>query len=409
MRSRSLKVLAALLGIAAIAVGAAAFARSRAGTNRGAVVAREDVRLTVEATGRREAASAFEIGPPSVEGFWDYNLSWMIPEGSRVKAGDVIARFDATEIEERLRNAQATRETTGQEREKEEKSLQLRIEQLRLDLVKAEGDVKELDVQLEVPEGLLSSIDLKQKAIALDLARQRERFLREKIEFERRLVRSKLELLDVKMKDAESKIAYNEAARDKYAVKSPVAGLVMHVPKMRGGERWEVGESVWMLAKILRVADTTTLQVEASLLEADAARVALGQPAKITVDALPGMVIRSEVGDVGRVIREKSWQDRTKVVDVVLPLKDVDLEQLKPGMGVHVTIETKSLPGSLVVPLDAVVATAEGTFVDVLTEGGSRQRRAVTLGDRSGDRVVVTEGLREGERVALVSPKAGAA
>ena len=399
-----------LIAVAAVlaAAGVAAWAAGRGGEGEGAVVARQDVRLTVEATGRLEAASAFEIGPPSVEGFWDYNLSWMIPEGSRVKEGDVIARFDATEIEERLRTAQATQETTTQEREKEEKSLQLRIEQLELDLVKAQGDARELDVQLDVPEGLLSSIELEQKRIARDLARQKESFLREKIGFERKLVRSKLELLDVKIQEAESKIAYNEAAKEKYAVKAPVAGLVMHVPKMRGGERWEVGESVWMLAKILRVADTSTLQVEASLLEADAARVAMGQPAEITVDALPGTVIRSKVDEIGRVIRERSWQDRTKVVDVVLPLQGVDLEQLKPGMGVHVSIETKSLPASLVVPLDAIVATGEGTFVDVLGEGGARERRAVTLGERAGDRVVVREGLREGERVALVPAKARA-
>lgn len=391
----------AMAGILVLAGAGWALTQSRRPEAASALVAREDVRLVVEATGRLEAAEAYEIGPPSVNGFWDYSLSWMIPEGARVAAGDVVARFDATEIEERLRDAQAVRETTRQEREKEERSLQLRIEQLELDLVKAEGDVRELDVEMDVPDGLLSSIDLERKRIARDLARERADFLREKIAFERTLVKSKLELLDVKLKDAESKIAYNEASRDRFAVKAPVAGIVVHVPKMRGGDRWEVGESVWMLAKILRVADTSTLQVEASLLESDAARIQPGQPAEIVVDALPGTIIRSKVARVGKVIREKSFQDRTKVVDVVLPIEGVDLESLRPGMGVHVTIETRSLPGSLVVPLDAIVATTEGTFVDVLGDGGLRERRAVTLGDRSEDRVVVKDGLSEGERVAL--------
>ena len=163
-----------------------------------------------------------------------------------------------------------------------------------------------------------------------------------------------------------------------------------------------------MLAKILRVADITTLQVEASLLEADAARVSPGQAAEITVDALPGTILRSSVQGVGRVIRERSGQDRTKVVDVVLPLQAIDIEQLKPGMGVHVSIVTKILPGSLVIPLDAIVATAQGTFVDVIQKGADPERRAVTLGERSGDRVVVRQGLQEGERVA-VAPGGNAA
>lgn len=392
-------VLAALAGGAAVLgiLAAVRLSREEAPT---APAMREDVRLTIEATGSLEAAVAQEIGPPSVDGFWDYNLAWMIPEGTRVKAGDVVARFDATEIEDRLREHRATLETTTQQREKEEKNLALQIEQLRLDVVKAKGDLAELDVALDVPEGLLSSIDIEQKKLAKALAQERVRFLEEKVVFERQLVKTKLELLDVKRRDAEGKIAYDEAARDKFAVKASVAGLVVQVPKMRGGDRWEVGESVWMLAKILRVADTSTLRVEASLLEKDAARVQVGQAVDVAVDAMPGVVLRGKVAEVGGIVREKSQQDATKVIDVIVPLDGADLSQLRPGMGVRVTIETRRLPAQVTVPLVAIVATDDGTFVDVAKDGALTRRR-VTLGERTRDRVIVVDGLSEGERVAL--------
>ena len=78
-------------------------------------VERGDFRLLVEATGKLEAAVAFEVGPPSVRDVWSYNLTWMIPEGSQVEKGSVIARFDATEINDRLRERRAELETTLQE------------------------------------------------------------------------------------------------------------------------------------------------------------------------------------------------------------------------------------------------------------------------------------------------------
>ena len=82
-------------------------------------VIRDDFRVQVEATGTLEAAVYYEIGPPSVRDFWQYNLTWLIPEGTQVKKDQVIARFNATDLEDRLREHQAELETAIQEKEKE--------------------------------------------------------------------------------------------------------------------------------------------------------------------------------------------------------------------------------------------------------------------------------------------------
>ena len=64
-----------------VAVAGAAFLWTRDASGSGTVrVERDDLTVRVEATGKLEAAVAYEIGPPSVRDFWQYNLSWMIPE-----------------------------------------------------------------------------------------------------------------------------------------------------------------------------------------------------------------------------------------------------------------------------------------------------------------------------------------
>ncbi|MGH9868208.1 MAG: efflux RND transporter periplasmic adaptor subunit [Candidatus Polarisedimenticolia bacterium] len=393
MRAR--RVLVVVVALAA----ASPWEGLQAGAGTTAKVTREDFRVMVEATGRLETAVAFEIGPPSVQDFWEYNLTWMIPEGSRVKKGDVVARFDATQIEEKLREHRAARETAIQEKEKEERNLDVSLKQLKLDLVKAEGELKKINIEVSVPEELRSSIEVEQSRLKRELAQQRVDFLSEKIHFQTALVKSKLDLLDVKRTLAEGKIAYNEDARRRFEVAAPVSGLVQYIPK-RTGDRWEVGEGVWMLAKILKVADISTLRVEADVLEVDAARLATGQPAEIQVDALPHLKISSRISEIGRMVREKSVQDPSKVFDAILPLENVSTDALRPGMGVHVIIEARLLKDQLTVPLDAVRLRPEGPYVEVVA-GRSAEKRAVTLGARNRERVVVETGLREGEEVRL--------
>lgn len=367
---------------------------------RTAEVTRQDLPLLVEAQGRLEAAVAYEIGPPSVPETWNYNLTWMIPEGRRVKEGDIVARFDATAIEEQLRDYQAQLETVRQEREKEQRNLEVTLEELRLDVVKAENELEKLALDLSLDESLLSAIEIKELRLEKQLATDRLAFLREKMASQRQLVDSKLELLDVKTRYFQGKVEQLRSVIEKYAVRAPISGLVLYVPK-RNGERWEVGESVWMLAKILKVADVSTLRVEAQVLEVDAARVRPGQRAEVSLDAVPGSLLTTQVAEVGRIVREKSYQDRTKIFDVFLPIEAIDTEEMRPGMGVSVTIETAVLDDRLTVPTDAVRASAEGPYVEIRTSGGRFERRAVTLGERTAERVVVLSGVSESDVVLL--------
>lgn len=366
---------------------------------RSVTVAREDFRVVVPATGRLKAAVSYELGPPSIRDVWNYNLKWMTREGARVKPGDVVLRFDTTELDEKLLNYRTNLEKTRQEREKEQRSLEISLKQLRLDLVKAEGRLKTTEVELSVPEGLVSGIQLEQRRLERELAEKRVAHLREKIRFERELVASKLTLMGVKISRWEQLIEQTETAKESFSVKAPIEGVVIYVPK-RGGERWEVGERVWMLAKVLEVADTSSLRVEAEVLEIDAARVRPGQPATVSLDAVPGSRLESEVVEVGRLVRERSVQDPSKVFDAFLPLAEVDEEVMRPGMSVQAQIEVEVLRGRLVLPVEAVQVTEDGPSVRVRGVGGT-QWRPVELGPRSGGRVVIESGLDEGEIVVL--------
>ena len=111
------------------------------------VAARGDFSVLVQAGGTLEAAIYYEMGPPSVKDVWNYNLTWMVPEGALVKAAQVVARFDAQELEDRLRDDRAELETVTQEKEKEQRELEIQLKQLDLDLVEAQAEVEMVSVE----------------------------------------------------------------------------------------------------------------------------------------------------------------------------------------------------------------------------------------------------------------------
>lgn len=400
MRKRTLVVALVVLAVPVLAWAFATLGNSDLG--RTATAVRGDFRLTVEATGTLEAAVFYEIGPPSVRDFWQYNLTWMIPEGSTVKEDEVIARFDAQRLDDRLRDHRAELETATQQKEKEERDLEVRLRQLRLDLVQAKADIQKVSLDTSVPRDLLPRIELQQNLLKEDLARKNAAFLEEKIEFQQELVQNKLALLEVKKSRAQQRIEYYEKAKAKFEVKAPTPGVVIYIPK-QNGDRWEVGEGVWMLAKIMKVADVSTLRVEAQVLEVDAARIAADQTSQIIVDALPGKIIESKVKEIGRIVHERSPQDPSKVFDVFLPLGEIDEATMRPGMSLRVSIDVQKIPDQITIPLEAVHVNGDGPTVLVVVRGRASSR-AVVLGPRSGARVVVESGLEEGEQVLLDRP-----
>ncbi len=398
MNGRLARFLAA--GLLVIAVGVWWLNAGPSGSDENLFqVTRQDFRVLVEAGGSLEAAVYYEMGPPSVKDFWNYNLTWLIPEGAKVTKGQVVARFDGQELEDRLRDFKAELETVTQEKEKEQRQLEIQLKQLDLDLVEAEAEVAKVAVEVAIPDELVPALELARTRRRKAMAEEKVAFLKDKIDFQKDLVRSKLELLEVKKTRAQQKIDYFQKAREKFDVSAPIDGVVLYVAK-RDGRRWEIGENVWMMAKILKVADISSLQVEAKVLEVDAARVQVGQEVAVSVDALPGRVVETSVGEVGRMVHERSLQDATKVFDVFLPLDGAD-EAMRPGMSVQVAIEVESRPAAVVIPVAAVVSTADGTFVDTVSGNGKVTRVPVDLGPRQDDQVVVTGGLEGGETLSL--------
>ena len=151
---------------------------------------------------------------------------------------------------------------------------------------------------------------------------------------------------------------------------------------------------------IFTVADLSTLWIEANLFEKDLGRVKTGAEAVVTVDAYPGESFQGKLTYIAAVVDKESRTVQARV-EVANPGR-----RLKPEMFATASIHTNGTFGvagkakALLLPQEAVVLM-QGQPTAFVEEHGGFEPRAVELGEKLRDRVVIKNGLQAGERVVI--------
>jgi cobalt-zinc-cadmium efflux system membrane fusion protein len=127
--------------------------------------------------------------------------------------------------------------------------------------------------------------------------------------------------------------------------------------------------------------------------DADAARARLARAAEIEVPGQPARIQTGKLVSVGKILDPKS-----RTLPITFAFGNGALG-LPVGQTVFLHLLMDTTAPNPVVPASALVDDAGRPIVFVQREGETFERRAVTLGPRSGDIVQITEGLKAGDRV----------
>ncbi len=144
---------------------------------------------------------------------------------------------------------------------------------------------------------------------------------------------------------------------------------------------------------VYRIADLSTVWVEADVFEKDLGRIRNGLSATVHVEAFPGQPFEGRVTYVYPTIAMGSRTGRIRV----------DLENpgiaLKPGMYADVEITLPPSPDVLLIPRSAVLETGLRALVFRLESDGRIHPTEIDVGRRDKDRIEVLAGLAAGDRV----------
>jgi multidrug efflux pump subunit AcrA (membrane-fusion protein) len=144
----------------------------------------------------------------------------------------------------------------------------------------------------------------------------------------------------------------------------------------------------------ITITNLTDLDVVAGFAEADATKIAVGQPATVTLAALPDTEVE---GDVTAVSEIPTVVSNVVTYDVTIGLVKPPAT-VKDGMTANVSVVTESLAGVLELPSAAITTAGTGSTV-TLVQGTSHVTRAVVIGLVGSSTTQIVSGLSVGEVV----------
>lgn len=170
-------------------------------------------------------------------------------------------------------------------------------------------------------------------------------------------------------------------------IRAPIAGVVSG-RDIKHGTHLVEGEPTF------RITGTSELVVHLLIPQVELSRIAAGDEARLTVDALPGRRFAATIARLSPTIDAKTGTFRATAYI------DNEDDALAPGMFGRFSIAYEKHENALLVPRDAVLREDDEMVVYVV-EDGTASRRAVQLGIETGGEVEVLDGLADDDQVVV--------
>lgn len=362
-------------------------------------VKEEQVDVIVSASGELESQQTAVIAPPAVSRMWQYQIKHMVPENSKVVKGDVIVSFDDKKVSERLTDKLAELNQATKELEnKEIKEIEVEHE-LTLMVAEKKMEFEKAQRKAEIVDNSRSENDRKKAVIDFTIAENDLTLANKKLEFQLNSKVANLKLAKGKVERLTSEV--NQFKRDisRLKVKAPIDGMVMYRSNWQG-EKASVGESVNFGQPVMEIAVIEKMQLKAEIAEPDSGKVSIGQKVKVILDGTQELVVTGEIVALGKVFRDKSSQDRSRIFDAIIAFTDADVSQMRPGMTARVEVISQVYENALTLPI-AMVNNEQGHFSVNLNGLFGSKTKVIEVVNIVGNKVVIKSGLSEGDEVTL--------
>lgn len=397
MRRRAPIAGAVLAAAAAAALAACSDPIAPAATE---TVAAAPLRLSVRGQGELKSAKATALNVPG-RNWASRQVEWMLPEGSAVKKGDLIARFSAEQGKQEL--AQTLIDLQRNELARAAKQGELDTAQSKVGV-----DLAQVAVQLAIAERYASA-DLSTMARneVLDAVQDR-RFLTQKqdiLQWQRDQsgVRGNAELavLDAQRATYDIAAKARQSDLDALELRAPNDGVLMLAANWQG-DKPNIGATLRAGFDYGSLPDPSAMELELNLPQIETQGIQAGNAVEMFPVGRPEQKILSKLTWVASAAKVRNQQSPVKYLSMKAPIpaEAIARYQLVPGQQLEARVVLLDAPRALSVA-NVAIDSDEGRDYVRVREGDRFRRREVRLGVRGPARSQVLSGLREGEQVLL--------
>jgi len=318
-------------------------------------VQRQDLATVVSASGEIKPKTYVNIGANA----YGKITHLYVKEGDQVKRGQLLAQIDNVQSAADVSAIQAS----VQAAETDAVAADAALKTAQADLLRAQADYdrNKLDWQRAqnlFQGGLISKSDFDSRQNAWATA-------------DSGLVQAQARVAQAK---AQNDSAYKHLAQaranltrvadvlQKTTYSAPYDGVVTNLP-VREGESVVIGIQNALGSTLMTIADMSVITAEVKVDETDIVNVHLGQPAEVTIDAIPGKTFHGKVSEIGdnAIVRssgvstsqQATASEEAKDFKVVVTLTDPP-KDLRPGLSTTAKITTATRSNALSVPIQAL-------------------------------------------------------
>lgn len=311
-----------------------------------------------------------------------------IKEGDFVNKDQILLELHHEDLDAQVELAEANLSVAKTRLEQAKVSYQVskelaesRLKQAEAQLTQATSDYERAKKLLE--QGILSPGEQEKVELAYRVAQENYQSALTGLK-ESSLREQDIKLAEANLVQAEASLRAAISAREKALIRAPFDGIVATINVREG-------EGVAMGIPLLYMVDPSDLYVEAPFDEAYAGKVALGQKARIELDAFPEESFSGEIMEISPVINITKEFTRTFNVKVRI----LEKKHFMPGMSADVTVIISEKDDVLYVPTESLIRDEYAFKV----KGNRAIKTPVKVGIGNWETKEVLEGLEEGDTI----------
>mgnify|MGYP001021336908 CR=1 FL=1 len=358
------------------------------------------LRITVRGEGELRSAKPTPLTVPGKN--WSARqVEWMVPEGSLVKKGDLLARFISPEGEQQLAQAMIDLQRNALARAAKEGTLASTQGRVEVDLSQV---AVQLGIAQRYAEADLSTVARNQVLDAIEdkeYLQVRQGVLQWQRDQSDVRGGAELAVLDAQRATFDMNAQTRKADLDALELRAPNDGVLLLATNW-SGDKPQVGANLRAGFEFGSLPDTSAMEVEIDLPQIEAQGVQAGDAVVLNPLGRPDQRIESTLSWVASAAKVRNRESPVKYLSMraSVPAAAVERYRLIPGQRFEATVVLLDAKDAMAVPNVAIEQRDDRHWVQV-KQGRTYAAREVKLGVRGTARSQVLSGLQPGDVVRL--------
>jgi HlyD family secretion protein len=318
-------------------------------------VIRQDISSSVSASGEIKPKTYVNVGANAIGRI----TKLAVNEGDKIKKGQMLAQLENVQASADVAAMRAQIESNRTDSQAAAAALvtaQAQLNSSKADAMRTKQDYDRAESLYKDRLIAKADYDIKKAAyeVAAALVAQDEAKVKQ--------AKAQLDSADGHITQSRAQLTHATDVLSKTVYTAPFDGVVTYVP-VREGETVVLGIQNTPGSTLMTLADMSVITAEVHVDETDIINVKLGQPAEVTVDAMPGKTFKGEVTQIGdnAIVRSSglatsqstSSNQEAKDFKVVVTLKDPS-DNMRPGLSATAKITTGTSSNALTIPIQAL-------------------------------------------------------